>query len=384
MIRTISIGEKKIILVGTAHISKESIDLVESTIEKEQPDIIGVELDRERLEQLLSGKKWQETNIMDVVKTGKTYLFLLNILLANMQKQIGQQMGIKPGSEMLAAIKKAKEKKVPIQLLDRDVRITLKRTFDSMGLIEKLKLGGSITGGFLGFGEKIDAKKIEELKQQDLINALMKDLGKQFPSVKKVLVEERDYYIAEMIKLSPGKKVLAVVGAGHLEGIENYIKQNKKMDISKLNETTKKKSYLKYFAYLIPALFILMLGYAFWTKGFEAVSGVLIYWFLATGMLAGLGALISRAHPITILTSIVVAPLTTLHPALAAGWFAAIAEAKYNPPKVKDFEELSNVTSLGGFYKNNITHILIVAALVNLGATIGSLIALPVILALIA
>ncbi len=384
MIKRISLGEKKIILVGTAHISKESIDLVEKTIEEEQPDIIGVELDRERLGQLLSGKKWQETNIMEVVKTGKTYLFLLNILLANMQKQIGQQMGIQPGSEMLAAVKKAKEKNVPVQLLDRDVRITLKRTFDSMGLIEKLKMGGSITGGFLGFGEKVDAKKIEELKQQDLINALMKDLGKQFPSVKKVLVEERDYYIAEMIKHSPGKRIVAVVGAGHLEGIEKYIKENRKMDISKLNEIPKKSNLIKYAAYAIPAILTLMLAYALWTKGLDAVSGVLIYWIASTAILSGLGALISRAHPITILVSMVVAPLTTLHPALAAGWFAAIAEAKFNPPLVRDFEELSNVTSIGGFYKNNITHILIVAALVNLGATIGSLLALPAILALIA
>jgi len=387
MIKRLFIGEgenkKEIILVGTAHVSKESITLVEKTIEEENPDVIGVELDRERLEQLLSGKKWQETNIIEVIKTGKTYLFLLNILLSNLQKQIGQQMGIKPGAEMMAAIKKAQEKQKPIQMLDRDVRVTLKRTFDYMGFFEKLKLGGSIIGGFLGVGEKIDEQKIEELKNQDLINHLMKELGKQFPSMKKGLVDERDSYISEMIHLSPGKKVVAVVGAGHLEGIEEHLRQNKRSNINALNSTPKKKNYIKYLTWIIPITFILFIIYGFSIKGVETAFNVLTYWIFATGSLAALGALIARAHPVTIIVSFLLAPLTTLHPALAAGWFAAISEAKFNPPKVMDFEDLSNVSSVNGFYSNKITHILIVAALTNIGATIGVIIALPAIITLL-
>ncbi len=384
MIKRINFEDKEIILVGTAHISKESIELVEKTIDEENPDVIGVELDRERLAQLLSGKKWQETNIMEVVKTGKTYLFLLNLLLSNIQKQLGHQVGVAPGAEMLAAIKKAQSAQKPLQLLDRDVRVTLKRTFSEMKLFEKLKLGASILGGFMGFGEKIDAKKIEELKQQDLINHLMKELGKQFPSMKKVLVDERDSYIAEMIKHSPGKKIVAVVGAGHLEGIQDHIINRKNSDINKLNSIPKQKSYLKYLSLIIPLLFFAALIYGFFSQGIEASFNVLLYWVIATGILAGLGALIARAHPLTILTSIVVAPLTTLHPALAAGWFAAIVETKFYPPLVKDFEDLSGVGSIGGFYKNRITHILIVAALVNIGATIGVILALPLIVSLFA
>ncbi|HNV01101.1 MAG TPA: TraB/GumN family protein [archaeon] len=384
MIKKIKLGDKEIILVGTAHISRESIDLVEKTIDEEQPDIIGVELDKERLAQLLSGKKWQETNIMEVVKTGKTYLFLLNLLLSNIQKQLGNQVGVAPGAEMLAAIKKAQNYQKPIQLLDRDVRVTLKRTFSEMKFFEKLKLGASLIGGFMGFGEKVDAKKIEELKQQDLINHLMKELGHQFPSMKKVLVDERDLYIAEMIKHSPGKKIVAVVGAGHLDGIESHISSKKNIDINKLNSIPKQKSYLKYVSLIVPIIFFAILIYGFFTQGIETSINVLFYWIIATGILSGIGALLARAHPITILTSIVVAPLTTLHPALAAGWFAAIVETKYHPPLVKDFEDLSNVESIKGFYKNRITHILLVAALVNIGATIGVLIALPMIISLFA
>lgn len=384
MIKKIKIGEKEIILVGTAHISKESINLVEKTIDEEQPDIIGIELDKERLAQLLSGKKWQETNIIEVVKTGKTYLFLLNLLLSNIQKQLGNQVGVTPGAEMLAAIKKAQETKKPVYLLDRDVRVTLKRTFSEMRFLEKLKLGGSLIGGFMGFGERVDAKKIEELKQQDLINHLMKELGREFPSMKKVLVDERDLYIAEMIKHSPGKKIVAIVGAGHLEGIEKHIMSKKNYDINKLNSIPKQKNYLKYVSLIVPILFFAILIYGFFTQGIETSINILFYWIIATGILSGIGALIARAHPFTILTSIVVAPLTTLHPALAAGWFAAIVETKYHPPLVKDFEELSTVESISGFYKNRITHILLVAALVNIGATIGVLIALPLIISLFA
>lgn len=384
MLRKIKLKNKEIILVGTAHISKESIKLVEETIETEKPDVIGVELDEERLHQLLSGKKWGETNLVEIIKTGKTYLFLLNILLSNLQKQLGAQVGVQPGAEMLVAIKKAQEKKVPVQLLDRNVRITLKRAFNAMKLREKLKLGSSLVAGFFGVGEKVTPELIEEMKKEDLINKLMKELGKQMPSIKKVLVDERDDYIAEMIKSSPGKKIVAVVGAGHLEGIVANIKAEKKVDIVKLNETPKKKKYLKYIAYAIPALFVIFFGYAIYAKGIETTLNMLVAWILITGGFAAIGALIAKAHPISIATAFVAAPVTTLHPALAAGWFSALAETRFNPPRVMDFEALSNVTSIGGFYRNKVTHLLIVAALTNIGATIGLIIALPYLLSLLA
>ncbi|MFA6268423.1 MAG: TraB/GumN family protein [archaeon] len=388
MIKRLILGKaediKEIILVGTAHISKDSITLVEQTIELEEPDVIGVELDKERLGQLLSGKKWQETNIIDIIQTGKTYLFLLNVLLSNMQRQIGANIGVAPGAEMMAAIKKAQEKQVPIQMLDRDVRVTLKRAFNEMGFVEKAKLGGSIIGGFFGAGEKVTVEKIEELKKEDLINSLMKELGKQFPSIKKVLVDERDEYIAEMIRHSPGKKIVAVVGAGHLEGIVEHLNGNKKTDIKKLSSTPQKISYLKIIGSILPAIFLLLIIAGFWAKGFDTTINMLGYWILITGGFAAIGALVARAHPFSIVSAFVSAPITTLHPALAAGWVSGLVEARFNPPKVIDFEKLPDVSSLGGFYNNKVTHILIVAALTNLGATIGIIIAFPTLVALLA
>jgi len=384
MIKKIKFEDKQIVLVGTAHISKESIILVEETIEKEKPDVIGVELDKERLEQLLSGKKWEQTNIIDVIKTGKTYLFLLNILLSNMQKQLGKSVGISPGAEMLIAVKKAQETKTPLQLLDRDIRITLKRAFNVMSLKEKLKLGGTLLAGFFGKGEKIDAKTIEDLKDQDLINKLMKELGKQMPSMKQVLVDERDEYIAEMIKRSPGKKIVAIVGAGHLSGIEEIINKNKKVDIKKITTIPKKKNYIKFVKWAIPLAVIAAFFGLFFLKGPEITFEALKIWFLSNGILAAVGALIARAHPLSILTAFIVAPFTSLHPMLAAGWITALVEAKFNPPRVVDFKNLSSVSTVKGFYNNKVTHLLIVTALTNLGSIIGTIIALPALVALFA
>jgi pheromone shutdown-related protein TraB len=388
MIKRLIYGEKEnlkeIILVGTAHISKESVKLVEETIQAEEPDVIGVELDKDRLGQLLSGKKWQETNLVEIIQTGKTYLFLLNVLLSNLQRQLGAHVGVQPGAEMLAALKAAKEKQVPIQLLDRDVKITLKRAFSEMKFKEKLKLGASITAGFFGAGEKITIEKIEELKKEDLINNLMKELGKQFPSIKKVLVDERDAYIAEMIKHSPGKKIVAVVGAGHLEGIIEHLKQNKKIDLGKITVMPKKNNYLKIIGILLPIVFAIIFIYALWVKGLPTTLNLLLYWIVITGGCSAIGALLARAHPFSIISAFVSAPITTLHPALAAGWISGLVEARFNPPKVLDFEQLPEVASLKGFYNNKVTHILIVAALTNLGATIGIIIAFPALVAMLA
>jgi pheromone shutdown-related protein TraB len=387
MIKRLKLGDKEIILVGTAHISKESMDLVEKTIEEEKPDIVGVELDKERLQQLLSGQKWQQTNIIEIVKTGKTYLFLLNMLLSNLQKQLGDRVGIKPGSEMLIAIKKSKEHNIPIQLLDRNIKVTLKRAFRLMTLKEKLKLGNSIIMGFFGraeVGEKINTIKIEELKNEDLINKLMKELGKQMPSVKKVLVDERDDYITEMIRRSPGKKIVGVVGAGHLNGICENLKKNKKINLEKLNEIPKKINYLKYLKYLVPLLFFVFIGALFFTKGFETTLNALLIWFLANGVFSAIGATIAKAHPLTILAAFLAAPFTSLHPAIAAGWIAAIVETKFNTPRVLDFENLGNVSTIKGFYKNKVSHILIVTALTNIGSMIGTIIAVPYLIILLA
>ena len=374
---------KEVILLGTAHISSKSVEEVREAIEKEKPDAVGVELDVQRFRQLKMGNKWHNTDIGRVIATGQTYLFLLTLLLSNLQRSLGQKIGAKPGMEMVEAVRVAEEKQIPVTLLDRDVNVTLKRALQKMGFIEKVKMLFSIVSIFFPDEEKqkISTEGIEKLKEKDVMNELMKQLSKEMPSVKSVLVDERDAFIADSIMKSPGKKILAVVGAGHLEGIKKLL--GKEIDVSKISSVEEKKSLLKYVGYAIPALFIALIAYLFIAKGAEVTLSALVYWFLATGTLAALGVIIARGHIFSAITAFLVAPITVLHPLLAAGWFAGYVEAKMKNPKVRDFEGLRNLNSFGDFTKNRVTRILLVVAFANIGATIGTIIAFPLIASLL-
>jgi len=266
---------------------------------------------------MLTPKKFIKLNVMrhmnleKVIATGQTYLLLFNLLLANIQRQFGQKLGVKPGQEMIRAIEVAEEQGKQIVLLDRDVRVTLKRALDKMSFIEKLKLLYSLSLGLFGYGrEEITKEKIEEIKQQDMINKLMLELSKEMPSIKEVLVDERDAFIAHQILSSPGKKIVAIIGAGHVDGIKKNLMERK--PVAGLTSTVKRKSLLSYAKYLVPVIFIALLAYAFLSKGIETGMGVFIAWFLITGLLSALGVLIARGHVYSALTAFLAAPFFLL------------------------------------------------------------------------
>ncbi|MCR4335193.1 MAG: TraB/GumN family protein [archaeon] len=381
MLERVKLKDKEIILLGTAHISQDSVNEVKEAIEKEKPDVVGVELDLQRFRQLKQGNKWQNTDIGKIIGSGQTYLFLLTLLLSNIQRSLGQKIGIKPGMEMIEAIKSAEEHKLPIVLLDRDVNITLKRAMQKMSFREKIKLLFSIVSGFFEEEKvKITSESIEKLKQKDVMTQLMQQLSKEMPSIKEVLVDERDAFIANSITKSPGKKILAVVGAGHLAGIKKLL--GKPVNIAEISQIKKGKKYMKILAFVIPLLFVASIIYLFFTKGTDVTITAILFWFLANGILSALGVLIARGHPLSILTAFIAAPLTSLHPFLAAGWVAGFVEAKIKNPKVKDFENLRNLNSLGDFTSNQVTRILLVVALANVGSTLGTIVAFPLIASL--
>ncbi|MCX6799103.1 MAG: TraB/GumN family protein [Candidatus Diapherotrites archaeon] len=373
---------KTIILVPTAHVSKRSMQIVKETIEREKPDVVGVELDAQRLHQLLQGKQWQEMDLNRIIKEGKTHLFLINMLLANFQRRIGDDLGVKPGSEMLAAVETAAENKIPVLLLDRDVRVTLKRAFDKMSIVEKAKLGYSLLSGFFYKGEKLDEKTIEHLKEKDTLNALMQQLGKELPSIKSVLVDERDAFIADKITRADGKKIVAVIGAGHIEGVKKLVGQP--LDTRELTHVSKKKSVLRHLSWLVPVAFTLLLAYGLFAKGTTTALDVFIAWFAVHAVLSALGAALARAHPLSIATAFFAAPFTALHPTLAAGWFAGLVELRIRPPKVIDFERLPEAASIGEFARNRVSRILMVTAFSNVGSAAATIIALPYMAALVA
>ncbi|MFH0970782.1 MAG: TraB/GumN family protein [Candidatus Diapherotrites archaeon] len=377
------IGEKEIILVGTAHISKKSIELVEKTILEEQPDIVGVELDELRLQQLLHGNKWENTNILELIQTGQAGLILLNLFLSNMQKQLGEKVGVKPGEEMKVAVERAKEMKKPLLLMDRSLQITMKRAMAEISLWEKLKLGGSLIMGLFGDNnETINEKKIEEMKESDLVTKLMLELSKQYPKLKKTLVDERDAYIAHSLIQSPGKKIVGVIGIGHAQGIIQHLQNyasGKKEEMPTLNELiivpTKKKNHV--IEWGIPIAFIAILAWIFYTQGAELSIHFIGFWVIGHGVLAGSGALLAGAQWKTVLGVVATAWLAALHPLIAAGWIAAAIETKENSPAMKDFTNLNQLNSVGDFRRNRVTQILLITVLTNLGSMAATILVIP-------
>jgi len=376
MIKAVKLGKKEILLVGTAHVSKDSVEQVKNIIKKEKPDVVAVELCEKRYESLRDENKWKNTEISKIIKEGRTYLFLANLLLSNFQRKIGDELGVKPGAEMLAAAEASPKKLV---LVDRDIQITLKRALKMMGLWEKLKVFFSLF--FDTFAADVDEGLVEELKKTDVVNEAIAELARMAPSVKKVLVDERDSYIAAKISKIKAKKIVVVVGAGHLKGIKE--KLGKKIDLGELENVPKESGFGKYVGYLIPAFFIVLLLFGFYTRGFGVTLNMLKYWFLINGVLSAVGAAIALGHPVSILTAFLAAPFTSLNPAIAAGWFAGYAELKVRNPKVKDFEGLNRLGGLKDFWKNRVTRILLVVAFANLGSVIGTFVALPYIASLL-
>jgi len=381
---TVKIDGKEVIIVGTVHISKESVEEVRKVIENENPDVVGVELCQSRFEALKNLKKWEDTNVIDIIKQGKVFLFLINILLSNYQKRLGDKFGVKPGSEFIEAITVAEKNKIQISLIDRDIQLTLKRAWNTMSIKEKLKL---MFGVFLGFFEEAEEEDIiEKLQDKDIVNELLNELSKEIPSVKETLIDERDRYIASKIIQSKGKKIVAVVGRGHMEGIISALNELNKRTINEtikdLETLVQKRSVLKYIGYLIPIIFFGLVIYGFFDKGVDFTLKVMLMWIVVTGTTAAIGAAAAFAHPISILVAFLAAPITTLHPTLASGWFAGLSELKYRKPTIKDFEELNNINGLRDLWNNRVTRIILVVAFTNIGGTIGTLYALPYLISL--
>ncbi len=378
----IKLGEKEIILIGTAHISKASVELVQKTIHEEKPSIIGVELDELRLQKLMHGEKWENTNILQLIQSGQSGLILLNLFLANMQKRLGENVGVKPGEEMKVAVELAQASKTPLLLMDRSLQITMKRALANVSLWEKLKLGMSLMMGlFGGSEEKLDEKKIEEMKESDLVTKLMEDLSKEYPKLKQTLVDERDAYIAHALIQASGKKIVAVLGAGHVKGVLEHLHAHaeKKPPIIPFEELQRMPNAKpnRLLEWGIPIVFVGILAYLLWQEGLALSLQFIGFWVIGHGILAGIGALIGGAHWTTVLGVFATAWLAALHPLIAAGWIAAAMELKRQSPSMKDFSSLSELRSLGDFTKNRVTKILVITVLTNVGSMIATFAVIP-------
>ena len=376
----IKLGDKTIILVGTAHVSDESVKQVEQAINEHKPDAVAVELCQQRYLALKEEKKWDDTEITKVIESDKIYLFLLQILLGNFQRKIGDELGVKPGSEMMKAVEISEKQDIPIILADRNVKVTLKRAIDMMSLKEKIKI---LTGVVSGFGgEEINKELVEKLKEKDVLTEVMEELAAQTPSIKRVLVDERDQYIAQMIYRQDAKKIVAIVGAGHMTGIIENLNQLDSMgqtitytqSIEGENIQGMSKSKINFIAYGVPTLFLLLIIWGFISNGASVTGDMMIKWFLVNGTLSAIGAACGLAHPLTILTAFIAAPFTSLNPAIAAGWVAGYVEIKVRKPRVVDFKNLMKLKTTADYFKNRVVRVVLIVAFANIGSTLGTFI----------
>ena len=374
-IHRLTFEDKEITLIGTAHVSRESADLVTTVIEEEKPDTVCVELCESRYKAIKQKNRWQNTDLIKVIREKKSFLLLSNLLLTSFQKKIGQKLGIKPGEEMIRAMDSADSVGAHIHLADRDIRITLSRTWRLMGLWTKMKLLAQLVTS-MGEVDSIKEEDIEKMKDKDVLETLLSEIGKTLPELRRILIDERDMYLTEKIRSAPGKRIVAVVGAGHVPGIKRG--WNEEIDLNALDELPPKGKIFSFLKWGIPALVVGLIVLGFFYAGSSAGTHMIKWWVLANAVFAGLGAAIALAHPLTILSAIVASPITSLNPMIAAGWVAGLVETFIGKPKVKDFESLpADILSLKGFWKNKITRILLIVVFTNLGSSLGAFVAIP-------
>ncbi|MBA2174684.1 TraB/GumN family protein [Halobacillus locisalis] len=370
-ITRIHINDKELILIGTAHVSKQSAEQVKQVIEEERPDSVCVELDEQRYRSIKEGDQWKNTDIFQVIKDRKATLLLMNLAISSFQRRMAKQFGIKAGQEMIQGIESADEMGAELVLADRNIQITFSRIWSNIGFWGKMKLLTSIIYSIFS-NESISEEELEKMKSQDMLDGMLQDMTEHFPALKKPLIDERDQYLAQKIKEAPGDKVVAVLGAAHVPGIKEQIHDDH--DLDQLTKRKPKSKWPKVIGWGIPIFIISIIAYTFYANP-EAGAQQSISWVLWNGSFSAIGAAAALAHPIAVVSAFIAAPITSLNPLIAAGWFAGFVQAYFRRPNVSDFESLSeDVTSVKGFWSNKVTRILLVVVLANIGSSLGTLI----------
>ena len=392
---TLTLGNREFILIGTAHVSRESIDEVSKTIREEKPALICVELDEGRYASITRKENWESLNMVKVFREGKGFLLMANLVLSGFQRRMGAELGVKPGEEMKAALDIAAELGIPHALCDREIQVTLRRAWGSCGLWSKNKLLATLLASAFTT-EKLSAQEIENLKNGNELDNMMNELASYLPEVKETLIDERDEYLAAKIwrsaqeqvpaeQTAPDghpKKIVAVVGAGHMQGIKTHMEKiaggEKTDDVSSINIIPKKGVISKVLPFIFPIAIITLLAYGFFTHGADMSLSMLLRYILWNGSLSALGAIIAMGHPLSILVAFIGAPITTMTPFVGVGIFSGLTQVSLMKPRVSDAQSIiDDVGSLKGFYRNRITKALLVFFFSSVGSTIGTFISVP-------
>ncbi len=359
-------------IVGTAHISSESVELVRSQISEWDPDLVAVELCHSRMSSLTKPESLDSEELLNIIKEGRSAMILLQSALAAQQRRMGVSSGEKPGADLLAAVNAAEDSGIPVEMIDRDVVVTLRRAWRRMGIREKWRVLNTLL-----WEEEEDEISVEDLlADSDLLSDLMEEARGVAPRAGEVLIDERDAYLAGRIQQIRGKgKVLAVVGAGHLSGVVKNLGEPAMEATSKLEELSREPPKPKWPRFLMAAIPLFLLGAVSWmvvNGEIEALKQTAKTWLIMNALVAGIGVIIARGHPISVLVGALASPITSLNPALAAGWFAGYAQLKIAAPTGKDAQDFLKLDEVSLFWRNRVGKVLMVTVGGNVGSMVGA------------
>ena len=371
-VHVVEVGGRTLYLVGTAHVSQRSVDLVREVIEREKPDTVCIELDEGRFEALSQEKKFQEQDLREVLKNKQLATLILNMILGSYQRRLGMQLGVTPGSELMEAARAAEDHEIPISLCDRDVRITLRRAWQSLGWRQRLRLVAELAASLFE-DTAVSEEELARIREQDVVTEVMNELGRLMPDLKRVLIDERDAYLAHEILETEGDRIVAVVGAGHVEGMKGRLLRDERTDLDAICEIPETSGLLKVIGWAIPFVIVASIAAIGWTQGAAAAGENAVIWFLANSIPAGLGAILALAHPATILAAAISAPFTSLSPLIGAGYVASFAQLWAAPPRVADFGTVGDdLSDPKRWWQSRLMRIFLVFLFTTVGSLIGT------------
>ncbi|MBW2272352.1 MAG: TraB/GumN family protein [Deltaproteobacteria bacterium] len=371
-VHILEVEGREFILVGTAHISRESVDLVREVIEKERPDCVCLELDTQRYEALSHKKRWEALDLREVIRKKQLAALLMNLMLASYQKRLGGKLGVIPGSELLEAATAANELGIPISLCDRDIRVTLRRAWGALSIWKKSMLVSTFVASAFEDPE-LSEEELNRIKQKDVLSELMAELGEAMPALKTALIDERDGYLAQKIRDSSGERLVAVVGAGHVQGMIEAISANREIDLEEINTVPPVSQVWKWLGWGIPALILGSLATIGYTQGPEAAGDNAAFWFLANAVPCALGGLLAFAHPATVVAGFFAAPFTSLTPVVGAGYVTAFVQTWVRPPLVQEFQSVGDdMGSLRGWWHSRLLRIFLAFIFTTIGSLVGT------------
>ena len=380
IIKIIQLDKTTITLIGTAHVSKESVALVEEKIMSREFDCVAVELCPARYENLKNRSWWQNLDIYEVFKKKKASLLLINLALSAYQRRLADKVGVEAGQEMIRATELAVDNKIRLEVVDRDITTTLHRLVTKVSFWQKMKIfSGLIVGVFVG--EEVDREQIENLKKGDMLHSVIEEFGESLPQIKKVLIDERDEFMVGKLSMLAAsedapKSILAIVGAGHLVGmVPGFTMPPDQIQMDELMQKPASSRMGYYIGWAI-CIFILGMFYVGYQQSPELGWNLVVTWVLINGGLSALGATLALAHPISILVAFFAAPLTSLNPTVGAGMVVGLVESYLRKPKVLDFERLrDDISSFPMWWKNGVVRVLLVFFFANVGSAAGTYIA---------